>query len=328
MTRDEPGKGSKFPETEVKGTIRDFVLPIVEFLGILVPGVIFIFAFFPAVIVPLASILQIVENSKPTLPLIADYFIKIFISPTFGTIFILSVFSYVTGHLFFRQDPKIPDKHSFMKARETIKEEGPVRLCDNEKQYNMENGIPIDEYNLEFPYRYLREYLHDRGMIHLSNIIPWKGTDPKTYKMRTKHFINIIKVRLEFLFPYQYLRIQRNEAHVRLMSSMWYASNSLIYAAIIGAIIGMLAIFISVYVTNSAWPIPYFSSVVAPIFVLVLAILVRRSIESFLHYQRIREVVFILEAAYFAKKVYPEFEFMEQYEVNSGDLKGASPPKS
>lgn len=315
MSDDNKEKSRKFPEAEVKGTIRDFVLPIVEFLGILVPGVFFIFAFIPSLVLPLASIIHVVEGSEPKLPLISDNLVRIFISPEFGTMFILSVFSYVIGHLFFRQDPKIPDKRSFIRVKETIKEEGPVRLSNEEKEYNEKHGIaPNDDYNLEFPYRYLKEYLHDRGMTHLANIVPWKGSDPSTYPFRTKHFVNILKVRLEFLFPYQYLRIQRNEAHVRLMSSMWYASNSLKYVSVIGSIIGLGSILLSMYVTESAWPIPYFVCLVAPIFVLILSILIMRYIESFLHYQRIREIVFILEAAYFAKKMYPEFEFAEKVE--------------
>ena len=314
MTKNEHAKEMKFPETEVRGTIRDFILPIVEFLGILVPGVIFIFAFIPAVIVPLATMLQVVERPTANIPLLNESLLIHLISPDYGTLFILTVFSYVVGHLFFRQDPKIPDEHSFKKVRETIKEEGPVRIGEKEKEYNKKNNLP-NEHNLEFPYRYLKEYLQDRGMKHLANIIPWSGNDPKSYPLRTKHFINILKVRLEFLFPYQYLRIQRNEAHVRLMSSMWYAAKSLIYASSIGVFIGTISIVVSVIVSKSVWPVPYFISILLPIIVLVLAIALKRRIESFLHYQRIREVVFILEAVFFAKKVYPDFEFIEQGDV-------------
>ena len=221
MSENEHNKKMKFPETEVRGTIRDFILPIVEFLGILVPGVIFIFALIPAVIVPLITMLRVVDRSIANIPLLREKLVIHFFSLGFGTLFILSIFSYVVGHLFFRQDPKIPDEHSFKKVKETIKEEGPVRLGKKEKEYNKKNNL-LNDHNLEFPYRYLKEYLQDRGIAHLAEIIPWSGNKPESYPLRTKHFINILKVRLEFLFPYQYLRIQRNEAHVRLMSSMWY----------------------------------------------------------------------------------------------------------
>ncbi len=300
----------KIPQTDVRGTIRDFVLPIVEFLGILVPGVIFIFAFIPATIFPLASLLEVVGQDSFSGILLDKELFTHLISPSFGTLFILVVFSYVAGHLFFRQDPKIPDEHSFVRVKETIKEEGPVRLGKEEKGFNESKNQP-NKYNLEFPYRYLKEYLSDRGMDHLAEMIPWSGNDPDSYRLRTKHFINVLKVRLEFLFPYQYLRIQRNEAHVRLMSSMWYAGKSLIWVASIGSIFGSLAVGITMFASKSAWPIPYVSSIIAPFLVLFLSLFLKRHIESFLHYQRIREIVFILETAYFAHDLYPQFHFSE-----------------
>lgn len=310
----ELSKENKIPELQFRGTIRDFILPIVEFLGILVPGFVFILSFLLSMIVPLASLLQIIGDAEPKSPsLIIENILNMIVSPKSGTLIMLSIVSYVVGHLFFRQDPKIPDKHSFMKILRNDKQEGPVRLCDRERAYNREKKIDNpDDFNLEFPYRYLKEYLHDRGMYHLADMIPWEGNNPDTYKKRTKHFINILKVRLEFLFPYQYIRIQRNEAHIRLMSSMWYASTSLIYVSLIGCLIGAVAIIVSMLVSHSLWPITYICSIAVPMFVLILATLSRRHIESFLHYQRIREIVFILEAAYFAKKLYPAFDFAEQ----------------
>jgi len=307
------------PESGLRGTIRDFIMPIVEFLGILVPGVIFVFAFLPAVLIPLASLLQIAESATPKLPIIGYDVIGTFLSPGAGTIFVLCVFSYVVGHIFFRQDPKIPDQHSFKRVRSTIKEEGPVRLSNAERKFNDENNLEND-YNLEFPYRYLHEYLTDRGMLHLAEMIPWRGNDPKTYKLRTKHFVNVLKVRLEFLFPYQYLRIQRNEAHVRLMSSMWYAAKSLELASVVGIGLGLTAMFLCFRVTRSIWPIPYAYSVALPIVVLVISKLTRRHINGFLHYQRIREIVFILESAFFAKKIYPKFNFVESESTTNKPL--------
>ena len=308
---------SEVPQTGVRGTIRDFILPIVEFLGILVPGVIFIFAFIPAAIFPLANLLEVIEQNSVQSALLGKELLTHLISPGFGTLFVLAVFSYVVGHLFFRQDPKIPDEHSFARVKKTIKEEGPVRLGKKEKDFNTKNNRP-DKYNLEFPYRYLKEYLHDRGLYHLADMIPWSGNKPESYRLRTKHFINVLKVRLEFLFPYQYLRIQRNEAHVRLMSSMWYAGKTLIWVASVGSVFGLLAVGGTMYTSQSTWPPHYISGIISPLGVLVLSLLLKRYIESFLHYQRIREIVFILETAYFAHKVYPQFQFTERG-VDEGD---------
>jgi len=318
MTVEKRDRRKITPELDMQGSLRDFILPIVEFLGILVPGVVFIFALIPAAIIPIVTIIRIIEGVDAQSPLASEYLVNIILSPSFGTMFLLAVFSYVFGHMFFRQDPKIPDFHSFKRVNteEMGEEKGPVRLCDSEQKFNDEQDPKLpNEHNLEYPYRYLYEYLHDRGMEHLEDIIRWKGNDPDSYRYRTKHFINVIKVRLEFLFPLQYLRIQRNEAHVRLMSSIWYASKSLITVSVIGMAIGGACISADMYVSNSVWPISYIGSLVLPATVLALAAYSKRSIEYFLHYQRIREIVFILETAYFAKKVYPEFDFYEELNV-------------
>lgn len=307
---------------EMPGALRDFILPIVEFLGILVPGMFFIFALIPAIVIPTVTMVRIFEGVQNTAPIASEYLAGIVLSPSAGTIFLLAIFSYVFGHMFFRQDPKVPDNESFKKVNvaELMKEEGPVRLCDAEIAYNKEmnkgkkpeHQIPPMAHNMEFPYRYLYEYLSDRGMSHLAEMVQWKGADPTSYQKRTKHFMNVIKVRLEFLLPYQYIRLQRNEAHVRLMSSMWYASRSLIVVSIVGAMIGGACILMQAWLSGYVWPIPYIGSVVVPLAVLTLAVYFKEKVESFLHYQRIREIVFILEAAYVAKKLFPDFDFYEK----------------
>lgn len=321
MTENEKMDGNKDkPRVDLDGSIRDFILPIVEFLGILVPGMVFIFALFPAVVIPIATVLRLVEDTDVRLPIASESLVTTILSPSMGTIFLLAVFSYVFGHMFFRQDPKTPDQHSFNKVNgdELGEEKGPVRLCEKEQEYNKNHKPhPLPNvHNLEFPYRYLHEYLTDRGMHHLAEMVHWKGNSPSTYILRTKHFINVIKVRLEFLFPYQYLRIQRNEAHVRLMSSVWYASNSLIVASIIGVSIGATCLAANIYTSNVILPNLYVSSIVYPAVVLIIAIYSKSNIESFLHYQRIREIVFILESAYFAKKLYPKYDFFEKIPID------------
>lgn len=299
------------PDLIPTGTIRDFLLPIVEFLGILVPGIIFILASFPSFAIPSIAIINIIETNKVIVPIVSEDLVKSILEPNSIKIFILLILSYVIGHIFFRQDPKIPDTKSFERVPDDIRKDGPVRLCEDEIKYNIKKYGDDGEkkkHNMEFPYRYLHEYLTDRGMPHLAEKITWKGNDPKTYKNRTKHFINILKVHLEFLFPYQYTRIQRNEAHVRLMSSMWYCSKSIISLSTFGSFLGIISVIFVYKITNSLYPMPYFSAIFWPIFSLFSAFIIKSKIEGFLHYQRIREIVFIMEAAHFADQLYPEFK--------------------
>lgn len=297
--------GFEVPRVMPEGTVRDFLLPIVEFLGILVPGLLFLLLAIPAIGLPIINGLEFLQGAQTGPEDSFEYVLELVKSSSLGLAGIVLVSSYVAGHVFFRQNPKIPDECSFKRVFVTQKEYGPVRLCEAEIKDNEENNLPSRQYNLEFPYRYLHEYLSDRGMEHLAALIPWRGTDPKTYRHRTKHFINALKIRLEFVFPYQYTRIQRNEAHVRLMSSLWYATNALLIISITGAVIG-LVLFVSVQIVNGSWwPLTQIYSVASPLLVLILVLVVKSQIERFLHYQRIREIVFILEATYFAGKLYP-----------------------
>jgi hypothetical protein len=307
VSQSQENRSESAQNFDLQGTIRGLFLPIVEFLGILVPGVIFNVSFVFALMLPLMSIMELYSGAKHTeSPLITNSMLSL-MSPGMGTIILVSVFSYVVGHLFFRQDPKLPDLKSFEIVRETIGEEGPVRLWKNERQYNNDNNIE-NKHNLEFPYRYLKEYLSDRGMDHLAKMIPWSGDDPSSYKRRTKHFINTIKVRIEFMFPFQYLRIQRNEAHVRLMSSMWYASSSICFTAALGIALGGIILVEYVVINGSELPYPYLPSLFVPGVIFIISVYMKNNIESFLHYQRIREIVFILETAYLSNKLNSEFE--------------------
>lgn len=204
------------------GSMWDFLLPIVEFFGILVPGLFFLVLLVPALLMPVVSFLEFARTGEAPSFEIYRLIIGTIKDPGWAISIIALISSYVAGHIFYRRDPKIPDERSFHRLSSGVeKHSGPVRICDAEVDFNRSNNeINPTAFNLEFPYRYLHEYLVDRGLSHLANFIHWRGNDPSTYSRRTKHFINALKVRLEFSFPYQYIRLQKNEAHVRLMSSI------------------------------------------------------------------------------------------------------------
>jgi hypothetical protein len=294
------------PDVTPEGTVRDFLLPIVEFLGILVPGLLFLLLALPAVAVPLTQAIEFVQSGSVGSRDAFTYVLDLVKSSSLGLAGIVLVSSYVAGHILFRQDPKIPDESSFKRVYPSQGESGPVRQCEAEIRYNEEKKIfPINKHNLEFPYRYLYEYLEDRGLEHLAALIPWRGKMPESYRLRTKHFINALKVRLEFVFPYQYTRIQRNEAHVRLMSSLWYATRALLVLSVAGAVVGIVPVAIVHVESGKWWPLPEVYGFISPILVFALSVVLKNQIEKFLHYQRIRELVFILEAVYFAEKLHP-----------------------
>jgi hypothetical protein len=99
--------------------------------------------------------------------------------------------------------------------------------------------IPED---IQFPYSNLKNYLEARNFNHLFPYIKWdsrvilKSGEKNTGeskrdevseekdKSRSKSFINQLKTRIHFFYPESTFNIIKNEAHIRLASSMWYAS--------------------------------------------------------------------------------------------------------
>jgi hypothetical protein len=228
--------------------------------------------------------------------------------------------SYVFGLLFFRQDPKNPNKKSFnnllekLKQHEQYKREG--------KEYLKNELACTKEEECEFPFPYLKNYLEQRGLNHLTCFAKWS----ENTKLRSKVYINILKVRLRFYFPEKCNVLIRNEAHVRLASSSWYVSKLLQKCCIAGLfmIIASFLIYIIRYgnvqkfiplVWNafSACLIPFFP----PLLLLLATIYAIHKIEDFLHYQRLREIIYVLETSYTAfchennrlilKDIFPEF---------------------
>lgn len=205
-TTDPSNQSAAIPKD---GNMWDFLLPIVEFFGILVPGLFFLVLLVPALLVPAVSFLEFVRTDEAPSFQIYVNIMSVIKDPGWVISTIALVTSYVAGHIFYRRDPKIPDEKSFHRLSAGVKKHsGPVRICEAEIDFNRSNNEKDPTaFNLEFPYRYLHEYLVERGLSHLANFIHWRGSDPSTYSRRTKHFINALKVRLEFSFPYQDRRL-------------------------------------------------------------------------------------------------------------------------
>lgn len=173
----------------------------------------------------------------------------------------------------------------------------------------------------QFPYSHISEYLEIRGFSHLAKIVPWDGgtfsTDRSNLTNRSKIFINMLKARIELVAPSKCGTIAGNEAHVRMMSSVWYASKSLSKVCWLSALPILFylhplkrAILINFqHVLNGEISLdltPYEVSLFHDfriyfalfLFTLITAFWIRRHAESCFHYQRVREVVYVLETAF------------------------------
>ena len=245
---------------------------------------------------------------------------------------ILFFISYIVGHIFYRKDPQKPNRLSLKRlivkeakqlAKQTKKKninyKGYLDFLsspndssiskEDKKLYEKLREIIKKEYactsekDCEFPYPYFEEYLANRGLKHLEQFITWK--ENKNY--RTKNFINILKMRIRFFFPDQCGTIIRNEAHVRLACSVWYAGRVVSFGAISSLLLLIITCsFAAFYNRNDfisillLYRVSFFIVLLIIIFFTIVGEISRRHIELFLHYQRQREIVHVLETAWAA----------------------------
>ena len=172
---------------------------------------------------------------------------------------------------------------------------------DKEKQKDQEDPLCklCDKLKLmlfpqiDYPYVKLKNYLSERNL-PISKYAEWnEGT-------RSKMKTNTYKVEIAAKAPHMMSIINKNEAHIRFMNSMWYASDSLLYCA---AVIGIVSVVLWGVLPDTAVEgnlQALFSrenlSIVVVISLLYVAVslFVKHSVKKIIHYQRVRELVFLL----------------------------------
>lgn len=285
----------------------------IEFLGSLVPG---LFALILSVIVLGLSLVVLCRSLQPAIPAAPSVVASATTTTTapaassgviphgidlglgaYGVTGILLVAAYVLGSIFYRQDPKVPDWRSASRVYKRVAAHERERLAVQPTSKVPEGHDTIHLNDAQFPYFFLYEYLKGRGLDHLAEWVPWQGQNPESWKYRTKMFINQIKIRLQFLVPEHCKDIVRNEAHVRLATSVWYATRWIMGISALGLL--MLA--------SALWRVPMTGfdqllsgALCANVLILAFAIFIKRQVENFIHYLRVREVVYVLETAHFA----------------------------
>jgi hypothetical protein len=313
----------------------------VDLLGSLVPGFLFIVFATPMVLWAGAAIFRDSLHWEKVTGAVS--------LPGYLVFSVAIIVSYVLGCVFSRRDPKVPDQKSLRHI--LTKDWANLDRCvvqprkDKERtQRKKIDAVPAGRMfralrlwkrwrfakNLagseggQFPYSHLYEYLRCRGLDHLAQHVPWKGTDESLDK-RSKMFINVLKIRIQHWNPRQCGELVRNEAHVRMMSSVWYATGLLegLYSVL------LLLLFATAY-SRQTWKLPlqlepqFPGLLVVVLFAFILgAFVLRRAIVSFLHYQRVREIIYVLETAHATwregnRTIFEGFAADEKLTVESG----------
>jgi hypothetical protein len=115
-------------------------------------------------------------------------------------------------------------------------------------------------------------------------------------------FINILKIRIVSLYPQMSRDIIRNEAHVRLATSVWYASTSLLWlASIVVGVVGGAVVWCQGAPNGTASML--FGPASYALLLLFFCVVMRHHLRKCIHYMRVREVIYVLEAAHLAEDV-------------------------
>lgn len=179
---------------------------------------------------------------------------------------------------------------------------------DEEIRTNLrENYGAKDDSECEFPYPDMKAYLDKRKLKHLSEFIIWDNNqepDSDDNKPRSKVYLNILKTRMSLFFPNHVKQLVRNEAHVRLASSTWHVCVSQRWFSMLVIVSFLIFSVLQFFLANPGNELwiniikEYYPLLIWPSIALLAAEYCRAKIDMFFHYQRMREVVCVLENAY------------------------------
>jgi hypothetical protein len=179
-----------------------------------------------------------------------------------------------------------------------IQFDGMVRPREKDEALQREQDEFLEQIEVQFPYSNVGDYLRERGFKKLAKHVEWnheswnrKADRPQ---MRSKHFINHRKFNIEFYAPEHMARISKNEQEIRLASSSWFAGYYIRILAVLGLLMSSAALYISYKVYN----ITNFSLIAFPLSAMIVAQTLKIVIERSLHYQRTREVYYVLQLHY------------------------------
>lgn len=178
-----------------------------------------------------------------------------------------------------------------------------------------EEGTPHEDAG-GFPYINYENYLFKRNLHHLAEMVNWNYREG-----RTKNQINRYKIKIQLFCPEAYGVLNKNESHVRMASSSWFASKFLIktnyylsFAFLIIVLVTNLIPTIREIHKFSEFPfvsiVPMVLAILCPLFVVLLLTQFKNKIEDFIHYQRLREIYFALYTYHECKN---EIEYKEEY---------------
>lgn len=202
---------------------------------------------------------------------------------------------------------------TFFCFKKVTKEMRPLYIAYSILHCQMEIGCVTEE-RCEFPYVYYYKYLLKRNMGNLLQYVDWHMVEN-----RSKNKINNLKIQIQTFAQDAYAVINKNESHVRMSSSTWHTTKPLKIVTSFSLISLCIPIVIkccqsSFCDTIASLELRHYFALILPFGMLFLVCYIRNRIRKYLHYQRMREILYTLQ-------IYHQFEPIIRYRrhVMSGD---------
>ena len=156
--------------------------------------------------------------------------------------------------------------------------------------------------NAGYPYPNLSNYLKHRKKDNLAKYVTWPD-DKEKYDAKSKLAINDFKALImQFGSDKQQSGLARNEAHIRLLTSIWYGMLYLKRVLFLMTFVWLFGVLLQENLSPRISFINFhdfsYSLIVGLLAMITAVSWIKSGIESSLHYVRTREVVLILESVF------------------------------
>ena len=272
---------------------RSFRLGIINLLGVTVPGLIVLFLVCVGCLAPVALLIQdlttdpavAIKSGFPEIPPIGA------VSPAIVVSAVL-VLAYIVGYIFRLSTPDDLDRIS---AKHVIKKMGGVNKAESD------HWVHHDELDNKFPYFHFRDYLEYRKHDELVPLVDWDE------KLRSKTFVNKMKLTIGVRSPRLSAIIESNEAHIRLLFGTWLAARLcllFIGVGLIAALIGLVRCIMVPEINQKAQNLlfPYSVWIVVCLVLIIGSVFAIWRIRNLFHYRRVRELFDVVACYHLARK--------------------------
>lgn len=159
--------------------------------------------------------------------------------------------------------------------------------------------------NAGYPYPNLKNYLKHRKKDNLAKYVTWSEDkeDKEKYDAKSKLAINDFKALImQFGSDKQQSGLARNEAHIRLLTSIWYGMLYLKRVLFLMTFVWLFGVLLQENLSPRISFINFhdfsYSLIVGLLAMITAVSWIKSGVESSLHYVRTREVVLILESVF------------------------------